>query len=211
MGDPVDVRSYRVLMSKQDWGSLMANLVLYGLRRKHLSRDLAEQIAAETISRVIDPNRSPWRPDEHGTLANHLEWTFRSELRNFRDKRQRSQTSSFGDDLPEPPPDSDDNPDVRVERHGTLASLREKLFAAMAKRPLCLTLLALEEDEQVSEVDEQVARTGATRPQIYEARKVLAETARTLLADADHHLSRERSALARRSAAANDEKKSVPE
>jgi hypothetical protein len=197
MGVVDDARAYLALIGNLDWGQLTADLVLHGVAKKHLSPDLAEQIAADTVVRVCDPARSPWDPSRGAHIFTHLVWVFDSELSHFRDKRKRRKTASMGDDLPEPPPDSEDDPDVRATRQGTLAVLREKLYAALAKRPLALALLALEEDDGVSDVDEQVARTGKTRAQVYEARRVLAETARTILAEGDHHLSRERSALER--------------
>jgi hypothetical protein len=198
MGEPSSDTEYLALLRRQDWGRLMADLVLYGRGKKRLSPDLAEQLAAEAVSRVCDPARSPWDISRGAQLFTHLMWVFDSELEHFRAKRKRRKTDPTGDDLPEPPPDSDDNPEVRAERKGNLAELRDKLFVAVENRPLARQLLVLEEEQQISDIDEQVRLTGATRAQAYEARRILATAARELLAGGEHHLSRERLALQRR-------------
>jgi non-ribosomal peptide synthetase component F len=197
MGEPADDARYLALLRDLDWGQLMADLVLFGTKKKRLSPAYAEEMASEAIARVCDPRRSPWDPSRGAKMLTHLAWVLESVLEHDRAKRKRRKTDLAGDDAPEPPPDSDGDPDVRAGRDETLAELRDKLFAAVAKRPLALQLLALEEAEQISDIDTQVSRTGATRAQVYEARRVLADAARTILAEGGHHLSRERSALQR--------------
>jgi hypothetical protein len=180
MGDPKDRDAYLALLAKQDWGQLMVDLVGKKAPIKHLGKDLTQEIAARAIARVCDPDRSPWDPSRGASLFTHLSWVFKSELAHYREAVERQETDTAGDDLPEPTPDSDADPEVRTTREADRRALRDELVAALDKRPLAKQILLLEADEGISTVEEQVERTGRTRAQVYEARRHVVAAARAL-------------------------------
>jgi DNA-directed RNA polymerase specialized sigma24 family protein len=181
-GGPEDKAAYLALMAAQPWGQLHADLLVHLTKAKRRSPQEAEEIAADCIARVYDPARSPWEPERGGALLAHLEWVARSVMDNAGKKRKRQKTTASGDDDPEPLPDSNRDAVARHAHDSMMAEQRAKLLAALAGKPRALEVLALEEDG-VTTVDAQHAEMpGASRAQVYEARRAVYEAARALMA-----------------------------
>jgi hypothetical protein len=179
-GAPDDAPAYLALMGVQPWGQLHVELFAH-LRKKGRSEQEAGELASDCIARVYDPARSPWDPERGGTLLSHLKWVARSVMDNAGKKRKRQKTALAGDDEPEPLPDSNRDAVARHAHDMMMAEQREKLLAILAGKPRALQVLVLTE-EGVDTVDEQLERMpGATRAQVYEARRALYDAARELM------------------------------
>lgn len=143
------------------WARAYADAVRFALYLTH-EKTRAEELAADALAAVLDPDRSPWRPDGDLTLSQHVTRLVRALLKDGARKKRRREDPVVAATAREPMHASMPRPDARVraaehESRGAarMAEVRAKLDP-LAQRVLDLLGQGMSRKEQALKLEVDV-------------------------------------------------------
>jgi hypothetical protein len=177
VGGEIDgAKAARELLASDE--RLRKKIFVFAYKRTH-ELNAAKELVHEAMIRVIDPERSPWDPTAQPNLLRHVGSVMNSLVANQRRADQRHPTVSHDPALDRRIDDAP-SPEARLleveDRTETMAQLRfwmVELRARLEGDALALGKIALLY-EGIDGGDEQAARLGCTRDDVYRANERIA-------------------------------------